>query len=49
MEFLNEQKLSIGQYRLIDNNNNKYRKNNYQYQSQYAGQTINMSIMTVYW
>ena len=24
MEFLNEQKLSIGQYRLIDNNNNKY-------------------------
>lgn len=25
MEFLNEQKLSIGQYRLIDNNNNKYK------------------------
>ena len=25
MEFLNEQKLSIGQYRLIENNNNKYK------------------------
>lgn len=25
MEFLNEQKLSIGQYRLIDNNNNEYK------------------------
>lgn len=25
MKFLNEQKLSLGQYRIIDNNNNKYK------------------------